>query len=85
MWLWVQSPGDPRLRMCTFGGRDGVGADERGLIWTQLPHDFGSPTHAHRREQALEEHLALIPDDLSGVLWAYDYWQEPSRPLRQYL
>jgi len=85
MWLWVQSPGDPRQRMCGFGGRDEVGADERGIIWTLLPHDFGSAAHARRRGQALQAHMDLIPDDLADLLWAYDYWQDPSQALRQYL
>ena len=85
MWLWVQSPDDSRLRVCMFGGRDGVGADERGLIWTQLPHDYGSPAHAQRCQHALRDHLDMLPDDTDELLWAYDYWQEPSRPLRQYL
>jgi hypothetical protein len=85
MWLWVQSPDDSRLRVCGFGGRDGVGADERGLIWTQLPHDFGSLAHAHRRREELEAHFAILPDDTAELLWTYDYLQEPSRSLRQYL
>jgi hypothetical protein len=85
MWLWVQSPSDPRLQMRGFGGRDGVGADENGMIWTLLPHDFGSPAHARRREQALQGQMDLIPDGLTDLLWTYDYWQEPSRALRQYL
>jgi hypothetical protein len=85
MWVWVQSPADPRLRMSGFGGRDEIGADERGIIWTLLPHDFGSPAHARRRQQALQEHMNMLPNDTDGLLWAYDYWQEPSRPLRQYL
>jgi hypothetical protein len=53
MWLWVQSPGDPRLRVSGIGDRDEVEADERGIIWTMLPHDFGSLGHALRRYQAL--------------------------------
>lgn len=85
MWLWIQSPGDLGLRPCGFGGRGGVGADERGMIWTLLPHDFGSPAHARRRDQALQAHIDTLPDDIDGLLWAYDYWQEASRPLRQYL
>jgi hypothetical protein len=48
-----------------------------------LHHAAGG--HAHRRGQALQEHLDLIPNDLPGMLLTYDYWQEPSRPLRQYL
>ena len=27
----------------------------------------------------------MLPDDTGGLLWAYDYWQSPSRKLRQYL
>jgi len=85
MWLWVQSPDDPRLRVSGFGGRDGVGADEHGMIWCQLPHDFGSAAHARRRQQALDAHMDMLPDDTTEILWAYDYLQEPSRALRQYL
>jgi hypothetical protein len=85
MWLWVQSPSDSQLRPSGFGGRDGVGADERGMIWTLLPRDFGSPAHAVRRGEALQAHVDTIPDDLDDMLWAYDYWLEPSRTLRQYL
>jgi hypothetical protein len=85
MWLWIQSPSDPRLRPHGFGGRDGVGANEHGLIWMMMSHDFGSPAHARRRDQELQAHLDWLPDDLDRLLWAYDYWQEPSRPLRQYL
>jgi len=43
MWSWVQDPEDPRVRVVGFGGRDGVGADARGIIWTSLPDDFGFP------------------------------------------
>src|ERR1035441_7016714 len=85
MWLWVQAPDDPRLRVCMIGGRDGVGADERGLIWMQLPHDFGSPAHASRRHQSLQDHLDMLPDNTAELLWAYEYWQDSSRSLRQYL
>jgi hypothetical protein len=85
MWLWVQSPSDSRLRPSGFGGRDGVGADECGMIWTLLPRDFGSRAHAVRRGEALQAHVDTLPDDLDDMLWAYDYWLEPSRTLRQYL
>lgn len=85
MWLWVQGYGDDRLRMAGFGGRDGVGVDERGIIWTLLPHDFGSRAHAERRRVALEAHMDMLPNATTEMLWSYDYWQEPSRALRQYL
>lgn len=85
MWLWVQSPSDPRQRVCGVMGRDGVGADEHGVIWTLMPHDFGSPAHARRRSEELQAHLGMLPDDTKGLLWFYDFNQDPSRALRQYL
>lgn len=85
MWPWVQHPADDRLMPNGFGGRDGVDADERGMIWTLLPEDFGSPGHARRRADALDEHLAWLPDDTAGLLAVYDMSLDPSRALRQYL
>jgi VRR-NUC domain len=85
MWLWVQDPADERGRLSFFGGRDGIGADENGMIACILPGDFGIPGHAVRRAEALEAHLGFLPDDTAELLWAYDYWLDPSRPLRQYL
>jgi hypothetical protein len=85
MWLWVQDPEDGRCRAVFFGGRDGVGADEQGRIGCMLPEDFGSAGHAHRRAAALDGHMSWLPDDIEELLGLYDYWLEPSRPLRQYL
>lgn len=85
MWLWVQDPADDQQRLSGFGGRDGIGADPSGIIWTHLPGDFGAPGHARRRADALDEHLAWLPDDDAGLLDAYDDFLEPSRALRQYL
>lgn len=85
MWLWVQDPADERGRVVHFGGRDGLGADENGMIPCILPPDFGTPGHAVRRAEALDAHMAFLPDDTAELGWAYDYWLEPSRALRQYL
>lgn len=85
MWLWVQHPSDDRLRISGFGGRDGIGADDRGMIWTHLPEDFGARGHSRRRADALDEHLAWLPDDTPGLLDLYDMSLDPSRGLRQYL
>lgn len=85
MWLWVQDPADPELQPRRFGGRDGIGADARGMIWTMLPPDFGAVGHAERRASELDAYLAWLPDEISELVGVYDYWLEPSRPLRQYL
>jgi len=80
MWMWVSDISDPRCRVAYFGGRDGVGADQHGLIPLLLPEDFGSPNHSRRRAHALAEHLAFVPDDLNARLWTYDYWLDPQDP-----
>jgi len=80
MWMWVSDISDPRCRVAYFGGRDGVGADQHGLIPLLLPEDFGSPNHSRRRAHALAEHLAFVPDDLNERLWTYDYWLDPQDP-----
>ena len=64
-------------------GPNGSGKSNLIEVLGLLHHAAGG--HAHRRGQALQEHLDLIPNDLPGMLLTYDYWQEPSRPLRQYL
>jgi len=85
MWLWVQDPADERGRVVYFGGRDGIGATDNGLIGCILPPDFGTAGHAERRAEALDAHLAWLPNEAGLLLAAYDYWLEPSRALRQYL
>lgn len=85
MWLWISDLTDPLLQPRAFGGRDGVGADERGWIWTLMPEDFGKPGHAVRRHDALDRHLATIPDDPDNLREMFDCCLEGSRGLRQYL
>lgn len=84
MWMWVQDMNDPQCRAAAFAGRDGVGADAHGLIWTVLPSDFGSEDYGKRRAYPLTEHFELLQEDID-FLWTFDYWLEPSRGLRQYL
>ncbi|MBR7839317.1 VRR-NUC domain-containing protein [Actinospica durhamensis] len=83
MALGTENPLDPRVRPCGVN-RQGEGGTD-GLIWTLLPEDFGRQAHADRRRAALDAHLDLLGVQAQGLLWAFDYWLEPSRPLRQYL
>lgn len=86
MWLLVQDQRDPRVKVRGFGDRI---AFEKGIngkiIWTLLPEDFGTSGYALRRETAIEEHLAMLPENKQELLWTFDYWVEPSADLRQYL
>jgi hypothetical protein len=85
MWMWVQDPADPLGQIVGFGGRDGVGATPDGTINIVLPSDFGSAEFGKRRMEALDKHLALMPDDSAEMLWIFDYWVEHAHGLRQYL
>ncbi|MET9608379.1 VRR-NUC domain-containing protein [Streptomyces sp. NPDC006512] len=85
MWLWVQDPRDPRSRPAGFGARDGADVGREGLIWTMLPDDFGSPSHASRRADSLKEHLESLPRTADELLWVFDHWSSYAQDLRQYL
>ena len=86
MWLLIQDPSDPRVRIVSFGDRTAYEEKiESKGIWVHLPEDFGTSGYAARRVAAVEEHLALIPTDKEELLWTFDYWVEPSDGLRQYL
>ncbi|KIX76573.1 hypothetical protein SF23_16475 [Streptomyces sp. MBRL 10] len=50
-----------------------------------LPDDFGSPSHANRRADTLEEHLESLPRTTEELLWVFDYWNSCAQDLRQYL
>jgi hypothetical protein len=83
MWLVIQDPSDELRQMVGFGSRTAFEAGENPKqILTFLPKDFGKPGYATRRAEALDEHFALLEDDLG---WLFDYWLEPSVELRQYL
>jgi VRR-NUC domain len=84
MWMWVQDYTDPLNRVVGIGTRpDEGGSDEP--IWTTLPADFGRKAYGDRRRTELERHLDFIGTTTDDLLRAFDYWLEPSRPLRQYL
>jgi len=86
LWLLIQEPGDPNLQMRGFGDRISFEAKENGkTIWTHLPTDFGTSGYAVRRVEAIERHFNNMPKSKDELLWAFDYWIEPSADLRQYL
>jgi len=84
MWLWVCDPSDERSRLAYFGGRHGTEATG-SMVGILLPEDFGSPNHAIRRAERLQEHLDRLPTTSADLLWLYDDQLEPSAPLREYL
>ena len=86
MWILIQDPADPLVRIVSFGDRTAFDKGQKGtVIWTHLPQDFGMSGYATRRADAIEKHLALIPNERRELLWTFDYWVEPSSEFRQYL
>jgi hypothetical protein len=86
MWLLIQDPKDPLLRIVGFGERSAFEEGRKSeQIWTHLPEGFGSPGYAMRRAAAIEEHFALIKSSQEDILGLFDYWVEPSEGFRQYL
>ena len=86
MWLVIQDPDDPRVRVVSFGDR--CFYDQRlpgELIWTSLPEDFGTFGYGCRRAKAIVKHLSTIIEDRTELQWLFDYWLSPSEGLRQYL
>lgn len=86
MWLVIQDPGDPDVRVVGFGDRRSF---EAGLptqqIWTQLPDDFGTAGYGKRRASMIEKHLSADMQERHTLEWLFDYWLGPSENLRQYL
>lgn len=86
MWLVIQDPSDPRVRIVGFGDRTSFDAGLPGhQIWTHLPDDFGTPGYGRRRESAIREHLSPGMQDRDELEWLFDYWLGHSEHLRQYL
>jgi hypothetical protein len=84
MWLVVQDPSDPRVRIVGFGDRTSFAAGLPGhQIWTHLPDDFGTPSYGRRREAAILEHLSPDMQDRDELEWLFDYWLGHSEHLRQ--
>jgi hypothetical protein len=86
MWLVIQDPSDPRVRLVGFGNRNAFEKGvKRQIIQTMLPEDFGTIGYANRRENAIDKHFAGLPNSKEEFLWLFDYWIEPSTNFRQYL
>jgi len=87
MWLLIQDPLDPLVRLVSFGERSSF--EEKGqssrLVSTFLPQDFGTPGYAKRRAPEIERHFGRILKNSEDLLWLFDYWVEPSADFRQYL
>ena len=84
MWLLIQDVRDPLNRIVSFGDRAAYEERrEKPPIWTDLPEDFGTKGYATRRASAIEEHFELLAPD--ALPWLFDYWEQPSANLRQYL
>jgi hypothetical protein len=86
MWVLIQDPTDPKVRMVGFGRRSPSPAGTDGpAIWTGLPEDFGAPGYATRRIAAIEAHLSFLPDDKDGIRQTFDHWIDQSVDFREYL
>jgi hypothetical protein len=86
MWMLIEDPDDPALRIAGFGSRDAMRAGgHQEQVWTFLPSDFGARAYCHRRAPAIEKHLSELPNDKEALTWLFDYWLKPSELLRQYL
>jgi len=86
MWVLIQDPCDPRVRMIGFGDRHAY--DQRlpnKLIWTEQPQDFGTAGYGRRRAKAITKHLSAISEDRVELHRLFDDWLAPSVGLRQYL
>jgi hypothetical protein len=84
----IQDPADPLVQLVGFGERssfESTGKSDR-TIRTFLPADFGKAGYAERRSGAIRRHLqAMLSGDVEDLLWTFDYLQEGSAGLRQYL
>lgn len=86
MWMLIEDPHDPKVRMVGYGCRKAFEEGRRGeVIWAFQPDDFGTPGYGARRRAAINRHLDKIVYDRDELLWLYDYWLNYSENLRQYL
>ena len=86
MWMLIQDPCDPRVRMIAFGDRHAYGQRlPSKLIWTGQPQDFGTADYGRRRAKAITKHLSAISEDRVELHRLFDDWLAPSVGLRQYL
>lgn len=86
MWLVVQDPCDPRVRLAGFGDRHAADVGTPGdMVWTHLPEDFGSNGYSSRRSAEIEEHFAKIIGEYADLDDLFEYWLYRSEGFRQYL
>jgi hypothetical protein len=86
MWILIQDPEDPKVRIVSFGDRSAAEGGRRSeQLYVHLPGDFGTPGYAKRRKAAISRHFLKIPNERKELIWLFDYWLEPSERLRQYL
>ncbi len=86
MWLLIQDPEDPGVRIVEFGEREAY-EEGRGIhvVRTPLPYDFGTTGYAQRRAASIDKHLSILRPESEQLLWLFDYWLDPSDGLREYL
>ncbi len=86
MWLVIQDPDDPLVRIVGFFDRNAPeGAKPGQTIYSSLPEDFGTSGYGTRRTQAIVEHCSQIPADRQELQWLFDFWLSGSEHLRGYL
>jgi hypothetical protein len=86
LWLLIQDPFDPRVRIVGFGQREPAEGQPRKEVWAHLPEDLGTPGYARRRADAIDKHFtSMLSGDTRDLLWTFDYWTHHSSKLREYL
>ena len=87
MWLLIQHYSDSRNKIIEFESRTAFDKGFVGeMITTLLPEDFGAKGYSKRISNAIMEHFdTVLPREKNELLWIFDYWLEPSEPVREYL
>lgn len=88
LWMLIQNPSDPRVRIVGFGDR--VSFEQNGksgeIVYSHLPEDFGGSMYTVGRETAIDEEFASLRiGGRETLLFAFDLGIEGSFGLRQYL
>lgn len=85
-WSLIQEQADPRVRTVGVADRSVPPGEKASPLWFLLPDDFGTPGYGTRRRDAIDNYFQeVLPQTREDLLWAFDYWLEHSRQLRQYL
>ena len=71
MWLLIQDPMDPLVRIVGFADRNAPeNTTPKQPIWSLLPEDFGTSGYGTRRAQAIDEHLSQPPPGAGRIAMA---------------